>query len=93
VNYLQLSQLYDEYAAQGLKILAFPCNQFGFRETRSTKEIIEYVRRFDPVMDEKLIFFRKGPINGEDAREVYDYMKPRSPNEDGTLKVRANFSA
>ena len=91
-NYLQLPQLYDEYAPHGLKILAFPCNQFGFRETGSTKEIVEFVRRFDPRMDEKLVFFRKAPVNGQYAREVYDYMKPRAPNEDLTLDIRGNFS-
>ena len=31
-NYVQFSKLYDEYNEKGLKILAFPCNQFGGQE-------------------------------------------------------------
>lgn len=31
-NYVQFSKLYDTYNAQGFKILAFPCNQFGAQE-------------------------------------------------------------
>ena len=28
-NYKQLNELYDKYESQGLRIAAFPCNQFG----------------------------------------------------------------
>ena len=31
-NYAQMSTLADKYNSQGLKILAFPCNQFGGQE-------------------------------------------------------------
>lgn len=31
-NYVQFSKLHDTYETQGLKILAFPCNQFGAQE-------------------------------------------------------------
>lgn len=29
VNYTELVQLHEKYEANGLRILAFPCNQFG----------------------------------------------------------------
>jgi hypothetical protein len=35
-NYSQLSQLADDYSSRGLKILAFPCNQFAGQEPVST---------------------------------------------------------
>jgi len=31
-NYVQFSKVYDALNSQGLKILAFPCNQFGAQE-------------------------------------------------------------
>ena len=31
-NYVQFSKLYDEYNGKGLRLLAFPCNQFGGQE-------------------------------------------------------------
>lgn len=31
-NYTELSQLLEEYGERGLKVLAFPCNQFGGQE-------------------------------------------------------------
>lgn len=31
-NYVQFSKLYDEYNSRGLRLLAFPCNQFGAQE-------------------------------------------------------------
>ena len=32
VTIVQFSELYDKYNSRGLKILAFPCNQFGGQE-------------------------------------------------------------
>jgi glutathione peroxidase-family protein len=91
-NYEELPMLHDLYANLGLKILAFPCNQFSDRETRSSKEILEFVRTFDPKMDEKLIFFQKGLVNGARARQVYKYMTTRARNSDGSMDIRGNFS-
>ena len=34
--------LHDKYAAQGLEIVAFPCNQFGRQENGSAAEICKF---------------------------------------------------
>jgi glutathione peroxidase len=70
-NYQELPQLHDEYSARGFKILAFPCNQFGAQEPGTPEEILEFVSKFDPKMDEKLKFFEKADVNGAKAREVF----------------------
>jgi len=90
-NYTQLPKLADDYGARGLKILAFPCNQFGGQEPGTHSEIIEFVKKFDPDMPEKLIFFEKADVNGANAREVFSYLKKELPNADGTKDVRWNF--
>jgi glutathione peroxidase-family protein len=38
-NYRELITLYDKYRANGLEILAFPCNQFGEQEPGTNQEI------------------------------------------------------
>jgi glutathione peroxidase len=90
-NYQELPQLHDEYAPQGLKILAFPCNQFGAQEPGTSEEILEFVKKFDLDMAQKLIFLEKADVNGAQTREVYSFVKPLAPNSDGTLDIRWNF--
>ncbi|KAJ0615947.1 putative glutathione peroxidase, Thioredoxin-like superfamily [Helianthus annuus] len=71
-NYSELNQLYAKYKAQGLEILAFPCNQFGDEEPGSNKQILEFVcTRFKsefPVFD-------KIEVNGENAAPIYKFLK------------------
>jgi glutathione peroxidase-family protein len=90
-NYQELPQLSDEYSARGLKILAFPCNQFGAQEPGDKEQILEFVKRFDADMAEKLTFFEKADVNGANAREVFSYIKPLAPNSDDTIDIRWNF--
>mmetsp|Transcript_16501 Transcript_16501/g.36135 ORF Transcript_16501/g.36135 Transcript_16501/m.36135 type:complete len:83 (-) Transcript_16501:404-652(-) len=42
-------------------------------------------------MSEKLVFFEKADVNGANARQVYKYLKPQAPNDDGTTDIRWNF--
>ena len=74
-----------------MKILAFPCNQFGAQEPGTNEEILKFVQRYDTDMAEKLTFFDKADVNGANAREVYSYVKPLAPNSDGSLDIRWNF--
>lgn len=91
MSYNQLPKLSDEYSSRGLKILAFPCNQFGGQEPGTNEEILEFVKTFDPDMAKKLVFFDKADVNGANTREVYSFMKPKAPNDDGSTDVRWNF--
>jgi glutathione peroxidase-family protein len=83
--------LSDQYSSTGLKILAFPCNQFGMQEPGTNEEILKFVERFDPDMAKKLTFFDKADVNGTNAREVYNCIKPLALNDDGTTDIRWNF--
>ena len=38
-QYVDLQKLHDKYSKKGLKILAFPCNDFGNQEPNSLSEI------------------------------------------------------
>ena len=61
-NYTEFSALADELGPRGLKILAFPCNQFGAQEPGNHEEILNFVDQFG--CREKLTWFKKGQVNG-----------------------------
>jgi len=75
-----------------LEILAFPSNQFGYQEPGTDEEILKFVSKFDPKMEDKIVFFTKGHVNGTKARPVFRYLKHVIPNEDGTTDIRWNFA-
>ena len=89
-NYTELSALADELGPKGLKILAFPCNQFGRQEPGTHEEILKFVEKFD--CRDKLTFFEKGHVNGSDTREVFGFLKKALPSSDGTTDIRWNFA-
>ena len=89
-EYTQLGQLADEFGDKGVKILAFPCNQFGGQEPGGPDEIMATGSKFGAGPD-KLIFFEKGDVNGANAREVFSFLKERLPWEDGNSNVLWNF--
>ena len=70
-------------------MLAFPCNQFGGQEPGSPEEILKFVERFGA--REKLTFFEKADVNGEDAREGFTFLKEKLPASDGSTNVLWNF--
>ena len=49
-NYVQLQEIYNQYEERGLRILAFPCNQF-MQEPKSHDEIRKFVQSFDVTYD------------------------------------------
>lgn len=85
-----MAQLADEFGKRGLKILAFPCNQFGGQEPGTPEDIKATAAKFGATVD-KMVFFEKADVNGAEAREVFAFLKERLPFEDGTTNVLWNF--
>jgi glutathione peroxidase len=82
-QYQQLEQLYQQYKARDLVILAFPCNQFGGQEPGDNNDIqqfcqLNYGVSF-PVM-------AKINVNGVKASPLFEHLKD---NARGLLKTRA----
>ena len=71
-QYKGLEELYRKYSAQGLEILAFPCNQFGRQEPGSDAEIRGFCERNYAVT---FPLFSKIEVNGEGAHPLYKYLK------------------
>jgi glutathione peroxidase-family protein len=66
--------------------------QFGAQEPGTEEEILEFVKKYDEKMADKLVFFEKGPVNGADTREVFAFLKEQLPDDDGSIAIRWNFS-
>lgn len=86
-NYEQFALLHERYAAQGLVILAFPCNQFGRQEPKSNAEI----KLFAEEHGAKYPLFDKIDVNGSNAHPIYRFLRARLT---GTLSsaIKWNFT-
>lgn len=87
-QYSGLEALYKKYAAQGLVVLGFPCNQFGKQEPGSADDIaqtcyINYGVSF-PIFD-------KVEVNGATAHLVFRYLKNELPGLLGK-RIKWNFT-
>ncbi|XP_022977100.1 probable phospholipid hydroperoxide glutathione peroxidase [Cucurbita maxima] len=86
-NYSELSHLYEKYKAQGLEILAFPCNQFGGQEPGSNPEIKQFAcSRFKA----EFPIFDKVDVNGPNTAPVYQFLKSSAGGFLGDL-IKWNF--
>lgn len=71
INYRQLVKLYDKYSSSGLKILAFPCNQFGSQEPGTPEEIKKFAEGYGVRFD----MFTKVSVNGEGCDPLWEYLR------------------
>ncbi|CAM8053977.1 glutathione peroxidase [Atlantibacter hermannii] len=87
-QYAGLEALYQKYAARGLVVLGFPCNQFGKQEPGGVDEIeqtchINYGVSFP--------MFEKVNVNGAAAHPVFRYLKQELPGVLGS-RIKWNFT-
>jgi glutathione peroxidase len=88
-QYAGLEQLHRNYAARGLAVLGFPCNQFGAQEPGSADEIAGFCQRSYGV---SFPMFAKIEVNGEHAHPLYVHLKHRAPGVLGTEAIKWNFT-
>lgn len=88
-QYQGLQALYQQYQAQGLEILAFPCNQFGKQEKGDDSEIKQFC---DLNFNISFPLFSKVDVNGENAHPLFDYMKNEAPGLLGSKSIKWNFT-
>lgn len=86
-NYKQLVQLYDKYAESGLKILAFPCNQFGSQEPGTPEDIKKFAASYGVRFD----LFAKIDVNGSGAHPLWNYLKSKQGSFFGSF-IKWNFT-
>lgn len=88
-QYQELEQLHQQFADQGLVILAFPCNQFGGQEPATNQEIQQFCQlNFGvsfPVM-------AKIQVNGPEAEPLFEYLKDQARGLMKTRAIKWNFT-
>jgi phospholipid-hydroperoxide glutathione peroxidase len=71
-NYKQLVELHEKYGeSKGLRILAFPSNQFGGQEPGTPQQIIDFAKGYNVKFD----LFEKIDVNGDNAHPLYKWLK------------------
>lgn len=88
-HYTGLQELHDSYGQRGLKVMGFPCNQFGAQEPGDSDEIssfcqINYGVTFD--------MFAKIDVNGADTHPVFRWLKSEGPGVLGSEGIKWNFT-
>ena len=71
-QYAGLEQLNQRFAARGLAVLGFPCNQFGAQEPGDAKQIEQFCETKFAVT---FPMFAKIDVNGDNAHPLYQYLK------------------
>ena len=84
-----LEELHKTYAAQGLAVLGFPCNQFGSQDPGSNEEIASFCQLnygVDFPMMEKI------DVNGAKADPLFQWLTKEAPGLLGSKAIKWNFT-
>lgn len=84
-----LQQLHTRFAAQGLVVMGFPCNQFGQQEKQGNAEIASFCLRNYGV---DFPMMAKINVNGSDAHPLFVWLKNQAPGIWGTRAIKWNFT-
>jgi len=87
-QYAGLEALYKKYAAQGLVVLGFPCNQFGSQEPGGVDDIAQTCHVNYGV---SFPMFEKVEVNGGATHAVFHYLKEELPGVLGG-RIKWNFT-
>lgn len=86
-QYAGLEALHERYAAEGLAILGFPCNQFGGQEPGERDSIEACTTGFGVAFQ----MFEKVEVNGPDAHPVFRWLTSALPGLLGG-RIKWNFT-
>lgn len=88
-QYDGLEKLHEKYEKQGLRVLGFPCNQFGAQEPGTDEEIQSFCSMKFNV---KFPVLAKIDVNGKSADPLYQWLKEKAPGILGTELIKWNFT-
>ena|ERR1700690_1838073 len=88
-QYEGLEALYRKFAAKGLVVLGFPCNQFGHQEPGDSTEIKNFC---STNYDVTFPLFAKIEVNGSNADPLYRFLKRQARGIFGTERIKWNFT-
>ena len=88
-QYAGLQKLYEDFAARGLEVLGFPCNQFGKQEPGDAGEIASFCEQNYGVT---FPMFEKIDVNGPNAHPLYRWLTEEAPGLLGLEAIKWNFT-
>jgi glutathione peroxidase len=88
-QYKGLERLHEDLGERGLRVLGFPCNQFGHQEPGDEEEIKNFCSL---TYDVKFDLFAKVDVNGKDAHPLFEHLKEAAPGLLGTRAIKWNFT-
>ncbi|NYH20480.1 glutathione peroxidase [Paraburkholderia bryophila] len=88
-QYAGLQKLFDTYAARGLAVLGFPCNQFGKQEPGDASAIGSFCEKNYGVT---FPMFDKIDVNGANAHPLFRYLTEEAPGLLGLEGIKWNFT-
>ena len=84
-----LEALHSAYAAKGLVVLGFPCNQFGSQDPGSDSEIAGFCQMNYGV---SFPMMSKIDVNGPAAHPLYKWLAAEAPGLLGSKAIKWNFT-
>ena len=84
-----LEALHQTYAARGLVVLGFPCNQFGAQDPGSNGDIAEFCQLNYGV---SFPMMSKIDVNGAGAAPLYEWLCAQAPGVLGSKAIKWNFT-
>ena len=88
-HYGGLQSLHDEFFDDGLRVLAFPCNQFGQQEPLNNLEIENFCELNYGVT---FTINEKVEVNGVDENPVFSWLKEQATGILGQKSIKWNFT-
>ncbi len=88
-QYEQLEAIYKKYADRGLRIAAFPANNFAQQEPGTNPEIKQFCTdKFGVTFD----LFSKVSVKGDDTCELYKYLTSEKKDAGHAGEIKWNFT-
>jgi len=84
-----LQALQEQFGAQGLQVLGFPCNQFGAQDSGSNAEIASFCTLNYGV---SFPMMAKVEVNGANAHPLYRWLCEEAPGLLGSRAIKWNFT-
>ena len=88
-QYKGLEELHRKYAAKGVEVLGFPCNQFGAQEPGDADEIKNFCSL---TYDVTFPMFAKIDVNGANAHPLYEYLTQQKGGGLLGRRIKWNFT-
>lgn len=85
-QYKTLEQLHEKYKGKGLRVLAFPANNFGAQEPGTNEEIKEFC---ETTFGVSFDMFAKISVKGDDMHPLYRFLTTQA-GFDGDIKWNFN---